>query len=163
GPDGMIHVWDLTSGKDAVPPGGHQGHIARVSASADGKTVVTASKDETIRVWDPATGAEKRTIAAGGPVIDCRRDPGGTALIPAVGPGRSLRKWDTATGADVTPAWFPEAGSVSGFRFTPDGRTLLTHADNHLAAWRWPAGMKLWATETPAVDNGVIHVNSIAV
>jgi WD40 repeat protein len=167
GADGVIHVWDVATGADAVPTGGHRHRVGRVSVSADGRVVVTASADETIRIWDPATGAEGRMIAPGRPVLDCRLAPGGEYVVGAVGPpagpGRALRMWDARTGADAAPAWFATAGAVAGFQFTPDGRTLLTHAGNRVAAWDWPAGTRLWAAETPAADHGFHHVNAIAV
>ncbi|HEY1378774.1 MAG TPA: WD40 repeat domain-containing protein, partial [Gemmataceae bacterium] len=167
GQDGVIRVWDVESGKDAVPTGGHEYRVWRVSASADGKVIATEAGDETIRLWDPATGAERRRIAAGGPVTACRLTPDGRQVVAVVGPhdspNKALKAWDAATGADATPAGFPKALSASGFQFTPDGKTLLTHVDDHLAAWAWPAGTKLWAADMPKpAAQGINQVDSIA-
>ena len=102
-----------SAGKDAVPTGGHEGTVWRVSASADGKLVATEGGDETIRLWDPATGAERRRITVGGNVTACPTDPrrqaDGGCRRPVGQSEQALRAWDTATGADATPAGFPKA------------------------------------------------------
>jgi WD40 repeat protein len=168
GQDGVIRVWDVESGKDAVPTGGHEFRVWRVSASANGKVIATEAGDETIRLWDPATGTEWRRIAAGGPVRACRLTPDGKQVVAVVGPhdspNKALKAWDAATGADATPVGFPKNLPASGFQFTPDGKTLLTHVDDHLAAWAWPAGTKLWAADMPKpAAQGINQVDSIAV
>src|SRR5205823_3625201 len=86
GHDGMIRVWDVGSGKEAVPTGGHEYRVWRVSASADGKVIATEGGDDTIRLWDPATGAERRRIPAGGAVNFCRLTPDGKQVVAVVGP-----------------------------------------------------------------------------
>ena len=63
GSDNAFYLWNLEN--PALPPAqsdpsqgdqrllvkGHQNHINSLAWSADGKTIVTASKDETARVW----------------------------------------------------------------------------------------------------------------
>ena len=168
GQDGVIRVWDIETGKEAVATGGHEYRVWRVSAAADGKTVATEGGDETIRLWDTVTGAERRRIAAGGPVTACRLTPDGKQVVAVVGPwdqpDKVLRVWDAATGADATPAGFPKVLPASGFQFTPDGKTLLTHADDKLAAWAWPAGTRRWAADLPKpAARGINRVESVTV
>jgi len=167
GQDGVIRVWDATTGAEAVPTGGHPYIVWRASASADGKTFVTEGGDETIHVWD-ATGTERRRIAAGGPVMSCQVTPDGKRVVAVVGewqkPERALRVWDEATGADATPEGFPKKLAAGGFRFTPDGKTLLIHVEDQLAAWAWPAGTKLWSAAMPKpAMQGINQVGSLAV
>ena len=39
-----------------LDPGGHVGEVRGVAFTQDGKTVVTAAMDRTVRVWDAASG-----------------------------------------------------------------------------------------------------------
>lgn len=59
GADHRIHLWRFAPPLDPPPPRGHGPFEAwSVAFSPDGLTVATASKDQTIRVWDPANGQE---------------------------------------------------------------------------------------------------------
>jgi WD40 repeat protein len=67
--DGQLYVWDLPDGPPSAEPlwparrlEGHTNGISRLAATADGKTLISASLDRTIRLWDmeaePAGTAE---------------------------------------------------------------------------------------------------------
>ena len=168
GQDGVIRVWD-TAGGEAVPTGGHAYGVWGADVSADGKTVLTDARDRFLRLWDPATGAERRRIEVARGVLHARLSPDGRRVVAVVGdwnsPEKSLRVWDAVTGADATPPGFPKGLAASGFRFTPDGATLLTHHEDRLSAYAWPDGARAWDVEMPKPVNapGINRVDSIAV
>ncbi len=100
---------------------------------------------------------------AGAEILMCRLTPDSRHVVAAVGSRQTLRMWDVGTGMDATPAWLSKV-SAAGFRFTPNGKVLLTHAANNLTAWAWPAGTKLWSTDTRSkYTDGRYWVQSIAV
>ncbi|MFQ6030733.1 MAG: WD40 repeat domain-containing protein, partial [Dehalococcoidia bacterium] len=41
---------------------GHSDYVFGVAVSPDGRQVVSASRDGTLKVWDLATGREQRTL-----------------------------------------------------------------------------------------------------
>ncbi len=49
-------VWDLVGNAPPVLLSGHADNLIRASFSPDGKTIATASVDETARLWDARTG-----------------------------------------------------------------------------------------------------------
>jgi WD40 repeat protein len=57
--DGMLLVWDLPEqpSKESLPPArkleGHTNGITRLVATDDGKVLVSASLDRSVRLWDP--------------------------------------------------------------------------------------------------------------
>jgi WD40 repeat protein len=86
-------MWDLATGAPAGGPfTGHTDTVRAVAATElDGRPVViSGSDDQTVRVWDPATGE-----------LD------GRPVVISGGDDRTVRVWDLATGA---PAGVPFTG-----------------------------------------------------
>ena len=145
----------------AHSPGSHhttlQGHTSAVTAVAavplpDGRVLLASgSFDETVRLWDPATGTP-----AGGPLqghtgwvnaVAAVPLPDGRVLLASGSLDATVRLWDPATG---TPAGNPLQGHTSLVNAVaavplPDGRVLL-------ASGSFDATVRLWdpATGTPA-------------
>jgi WD40 repeat protein len=81
--DGLVSVWDLTTGKKKRTLRGHTAQLVSLKFTPDGKTLVSSAHDGTIRLWNPewerareviALGPEKRPLK-----IDL--DPSGKYLI----------------------------------------------------------------------------------
>jgi WD40 repeat protein/serine/threonine protein kinase len=60
--DKAIEVWDTQMGKGVMTLRGHDAEIWSVAFSPNGKRIVSASKDRTVKIWDAASGAELLTI-----------------------------------------------------------------------------------------------------
>lgn len=167
GQDAVIRLWDAVTGKELGPTNGNIAHVWRASISDDGKTAITDG-GLGIRVWDSATGAERRRINPGGNVTFCGLSPDTKHVVAIVGawekPDRAFRVWDIETGDESVPGAFPKTLVASGFRFAPDGQSLITYHDEKLTAWTWPAGNKLWMSEMPKPikQPGVNQVQSVA-
>ncbi|HEY7154075.1 MAG TPA: HEAT repeat domain-containing protein [Gemmataceae bacterium] len=56
-------IWDLTDKKRRATLVGHSRDVFAVALTADDKTVATGSLDETVKLWDIATGGERLTLA----------------------------------------------------------------------------------------------------
>jgi WD40 repeat protein len=59
GEDGMVRVWDLAAGREALTLR-HQGWVSAVAFSPAGGRLASAGSDGTVRVWD-AAGEGPRT------------------------------------------------------------------------------------------------------
>jgi WD40 repeat protein len=69
GSDGIVRVWEVPSarpegfagtGKELAKFEGHTGTVAALAVTPDGKRVVSAGHDKTVRVWETETGRELR-------------------------------------------------------------------------------------------------------
>jgi WD40 repeat protein/tetratricopeptide (TPR) repeat protein len=88
-------VWDAATARPIGPPLKHFRHWA-ASFSPDGRLVLTAGSDDTMRLYDTATGrAVSPPLPPGGPRSEFSPD---SRLLRHAG-----RVWDTATGEPVTP------------------------------------------------------------
>ena len=97
---------------------GHSDAITCVAFSPDAKTLASGSRDQTIRLWDTATGALKLTLRRTGrsyPISAVAFSPDGKMLAGAgsdVGSNHQrahsdLRLWDVATGLQKESSLMP--------------------------------------------------------
>jgi WD40 repeat protein len=131
--DHAIHVWNLAAGKELLQIAGHHGPVLGLLFSPDGKTLASASQDQTLRLWDLATGTEIRRLGEAQYVSGMAFSPDGKIL--ATGAQHQAILWDTATGKELarlseSPSW-----NVT-LAFSPDGRILaLGYRDGTLQLW----------------------------
>jgi WD40 repeat protein/tRNA A-37 threonylcarbamoyl transferase component Bud32 len=62
----LAELWNLNRREEVLTLHGHCGGITNVDFSPDGRRIVTASLDDTVRVWDASTGFEIMAMTLGG-------------------------------------------------------------------------------------------------
>jgi WD40 repeat protein len=90
GKDGL-GLLDGKTGKQLVALRGHFGAVKSALFSPDGQSVVTASDDQTARIWDAATGKEVHLLRHRAGVVFALMTPDGRHVVTA---SDSIRVWD---------------------------------------------------------------------
>jgi WD40 repeat protein len=128
------------SRRDRFILSGHTGTVWSAAYSPHGERVVTASDDNTARVWDAATGATIAVLKGHeGRVWMAVFSPAGNRVATA-SDDKTARIWDAATGATIAVLQGHQ-GAVSAVAFSPDSKRIATASDDDTARiWNGTTG-----------------------
>jgi WD40 repeat protein len=119
---------------------GHTRAVFGCVVSPDGKWIVSASHDCTLKVWDAATGTEHLTLTGHTQSVNgCAVSPDGCFIVSASS-DKTLKVWDMATGAEQLTLT-GHGGEVNDCAVSPDGRWIVSASDDQtLKIWDMVTG-----------------------
>lgn len=144
GYDGVIHLWDASTGKHLRALVGHTSYVYGIAWSPDGTLLASSgSYDATARIWNPKTGMTLRVLKGHkGYTGWLTWSPDGTTLLVTGGTSGFATFWDVNNnkqlktlehGTGVTSvAWSPDGKYVAcgttqtGFLWNADNYTNVT-------------------------------------
>jgi WD40 repeat protein len=127
----------------------HTNFVKFAAFSPDGSRVVTASDDETARVWDATSGRQIAVLAHGKDVFSASFSPDGTRIVTA-SKNNAVHIWDTATAREI--AVLRRRGSFVRFAaFAPDGAHVLVASEDKTARI-WDAPIATMSTKALMAD-----------
>jgi WD40 repeat protein len=163
--DWTLRVWDLETGGELARltghergflahPAGHEGGVLAVAVTPDVRRAVSASEDQTLRVWDLETGRQLAYLTGHeGRVNAVVVTTDGRRAVSASDDG-TLRVWDLAAGEEMVVLgghedvvgggdlfFKPAAARVLAVAVTPDGRRAVSgSSDGMLHVWDLETG-----------------------
>jgi RNA polymerase sigma factor (sigma-70 family) len=150
--DGTIHLWDAATGRELHHFTAHkdgasvQGELYGAFVSGftpDGRQIVSMGSENTIRLWDTASGKKIREFGRFSSVISVSLSPDGKTLAGVVKDDQTweLRLWEVATGQVRKRR--PQPGKqILPSAFSPDGK-ILAVAVGELNGNK-PCDIQLW-------------------
>jgi len=67
GEDGIIELWEVSTGREVRRLKGHSGAVESMAFSVDGRILTSGGHDGVIRLWDTTTGREVGKLISGDP------------------------------------------------------------------------------------------------
>ncbi len=124
---------------DELTLAGHAGPVWGVAFSPDGQRLASGSNDQTVKIWDSATGEELFALKGhAGEVWGVAFSPDGQRLASGSN-DQTVKIWDSATGKELFDLK-GHAGFVRCVAFSPDGQRL--------ASGSWDRTVKIWDSAT---------------
>jgi WD40 repeat protein/serine/threonine protein kinase len=133
----QLTVWDTTTWKEVLTSPTARDAVA---FGPDEQLLASGGPEYSVRVWDVATGQEKRTLQDHNwGILGLAFGPDGRNLASASADS-SVRLWDLETGAEIKTPAMRHFGACMGVAFSPDGL--------YLASSGMDQTVKIWDTAT---------------
>jgi serine/threonine protein kinase len=126
---------------------GHTDVVWGVAFSPDGSQALSGGEDNTLRLWDLATGKEVRRFEGHTSVVNCVAfSPDGSQVLSG-SDDRSVRLWDVKTGRE-RQRFTGHTSVVNSVAFCPDGQRIVSAGGDRTARlWDAATGKEMRRSE----------------
>lgn len=147
-------IWVYPILPTLTPPGGvliqrltgHTGKITAVILTPEGKRIVSAAEDASVRVWNIERGTQIHHFQGHSKKVNAIAvTPDGGRVVSA-GQDKTIKIWDLQTGREIANLQGHTA-YVNAVVVTPDGRRAISAAADHT--------LRVWDIATPFAHGGI--------
>jgi WD40 repeat protein len=128
-------------------PSGHSAWLTDYEVSRDGKYMVTGSYDNTVKLWDYASGRELVTLSGHQNVVESVAfSPDGRTIASGSYDG-TIKFWDVATGK-LKHSWESYWNRNKEIEFSPDGKSIVFTSDSACLVYDLQGDSVKWWIQT---------------
>jgi WD40 repeat protein len=146
-------LWDATTGKRIGGLDQHKGGIVAAAWGPTGKALAVAAADRKIRIHEPATAKELRTLTAHTAVVSLAVAADGK--VAASTADKKVIIWPS-TGDQHSHVLDGFDNPVRALAWTRDGRLIATAVDKEIAIYTADTGKKIKSLEHPRPVHSVL-------
>jgi len=138
------YYWQRKAHQALKTLSGHTAPIWSVAFSRDGQKIITASEDQTAKVWDAASGKELLTLRGQNDrIFSMAISPDGQRIVTGSADGMA-KVWDAASGKELL-TYKGHGAEIRCAAFSPDGQRIVSGGAARVArVWETSSGRTLF-------------------
>ncbi|GAB1543843.1 hypothetical protein NUACC21_65190 [Scytonema sp. NUACC21] len=138
--DGVIRLWEVTSGKQILSCKGHISWVRSVTFSYDGQILASSSNDRIIKLWNLHTGECLKTLLGHTDMVwSVAFSPKSQTLASGSEDG-TIKLWDIQSGECLKTLQIHNA-NIYSVVFSPDGQIIASGGkDQAIRVWNVQSG-----------------------
>ncbi|WP_017316505.1 WD40 domain-containing protein [Mastigocladopsis repens] len=137
--DGMVRLWEATSGRELLTCKGHTYWVNSVTFSPNGATLASGSGDQTVRLWDSTSGKCLHILQGHTNWVSSVAFSPNGATLASGSDDQTVRLWDSTSG-ECLHIFQGHTNLVRSVAFSPNGETLASGSDDQT--------LRLWDTKS---------------
>ena len=181
----QIHLWNTTMGRRRMTLNGHAGffkedgdeweaEIRMLAFTQDGKTLASASEDETVMLWNTQNGAKRATLKGHQDWVTTVAFSLDSKIVASGDTNKIIKVWDVDTGRERATLK-GHKNTINALTFAPEGTPLYSKclasgsADGTIRFWNPDIGQELatftaghteWVKAIAFTENGTTLVSA---
>lgn len=156
--DNSISIRDAASGAELRRLVGHADAVEQISFNSDGSLLASVSDDDTARIWEVATGAQRLRLNLSGAGLGVSFSPDG-GRIATSGLDGTAALWQVDSGR-LLMTLSGHTGAVYSVSFSPDGQRLLTAGrDGTARVWDLAPSHELLTLQAASPGQGLSSIS----